>query len=451
MKKIITIITLLILFIAKASALMQIEVEILQEERKPYVLNGEYYEVEFDTNYDIKDNDLLFIMGFADMNYKKNNEDIIFISGLSNGNFFEYRINTNDLCNYNNEFEIKKFYFNDTFIKVDNSVIKIACFGQKYEKIKIRIDKDYFKPYDNVYSQELYNVTNETDIEKIVYILNSTDPSYYDKEKPVFELNKNIYTDISNPIQLDSIIKSVKAIDSYCGDLSDRIKVIDENYNPKLVGEYFVKLSVTDDFNNTATEEIRIHVVDFYPPVISGKNYYEVGIVKYITIDEIVEALEISDNSGIAPTIKITDGYTPNKNKVGEYKVLVHAIDGVYNESSYEITINVIDDMPPVITGNDMNIKMSENKSIDNLKQFTYSDNCTSNDKLNVSYDTNYNPLKKGEYFIICNVTDELGNKNSLSVKIHLIDDIRPSFVGNNKIVTKYLTNDELYKYFNMA
>lgn len=458
MKKVIIIIALSILFFIVPNAVLINDAEKsmkkLYSKFFDYELVDNWYHVNLDTNLNIEESEVVYISTSVELlgNVTDKSENILIVSGIKNGYYYEksfnmeYFLDSNNKKNYSSVNEYKE---EDFIIYCYRTTIRIAFKGPKFENIDIKINSNEFKAYNNlVYITKLSN-PYDIDIYDMCSHALAVEFENYDVLPPVFETNENVYTEIGSAISIEDIVKGIKITDEFCGDLTGKANLVATNYNPNQIGTYYADLSITDDFDNTATFRLNIHVVDFKAPTITGVLEYNVGIKKYITIDEIISNLTIKDNSNVDPELEIIDNYTKNKNIVGTYDVIVNAIDGAFNKSSVTITINVSDDLEPVITGENITAYMSENKTIEDFKVFTISDNVSSIENIQVSYQTNFNPLKKGEYYIICSAVDENNNTNSCKIIISYFDDIAPEFVTTSKIIKSYLSTEELKKYFN--
>lgn len=457
MKKIIFIVISILFIIVSNAVLINDEeksMKKLYSKFFDYELVDNWYNVNLDTKLDIQESEVVYISTSVDLldNVTDLNENILIVSGTRNGYYYEKSFNAKYFLNSSNQKEysnVNDYIEDDFIIYCYKTTIRIAFKGPQFENINIKINSKEFRVINNlVYITKLSN-PYDIDIYDMCHHTLAVEFENYDVLPPVFEANENVYTEIGSSISITDIVKGIKITDEFCGDLTGKAELISTNYNPNQIGTYYADLSITDDFYNTATFRLNIHVVDFTAPTITGVLEYNVGIKKYITIDEIISNLIIKDNSNVAPELDIEDNYTGNKNRVGSYKVIVNAIDGAYNKSSVTITINVSDDLEPVVVGENVTAYMSENKTIDDFKIFTISDNVSSIENINVSYETNFNPLKKGEYYITCTAIDEMNNVSSYKIVISYFDDIAPEFVTTSKIAKSYLNMEELKKYFN--
>lgn len=168
---------------------------------------------------------------------------------------------------------------------------------------------------------------------------------YDDRIKPTFD-GKTSYTVNKNEVvTIEEILAGLRVTDNYDGDVKNNVEVVTDYYShaPNRVGEWKIVLSVKDKAGNEATQEITITVKDN-----NGPTFYIDKQV--INIDLRNNNLEVSDLVDILGRINgnfeeisysvVYDEYTDNKDKAGEYKVLLE-IEG----EPFELNVNVIEKM----------------------------------------------------------------------------------------------------------
>lgn len=185
-----------------------------------------------------------------------------------------------------------------------------------------------------------------------VHIIEDNDAPYFLNLKDVYDLTINT---------LD-FTKGIKAYDDVCGDVSNRIEVIYDDFNNTIEGYYWVKYRVSDLNGNACEKNVLVHVYDNLPPVISSPDtiYLKVGD----TFD-ISSKIHIFDNvDGVIQDYQIKDNDV-NLAKVGLYIVEISARDKRGNEAIKKITFYVYDDNPkhfyesPIIMGSIVSIIVS--------------------------------------------------------------------------------------------
>ena len=132
---------------------------------------------------------------------------------------------------------------------------------------------------------------------------------------------------------------------TYDGDVKDKVVIVSDYYShaPNRVGEWKILLSVSDKAGNKTTQEVTITVKDNNGPTFFIDK-------QVINIDLKNNNLEVSDLVDMLSRINgnfeeinyniVYDEYTDNKDKAGEYKVVLD-IKG----DPVELKVNVIEKM----------------------------------------------------------------------------------------------------------
>lgn len=262
--------------------------------------------------------------------------------------------------------------------------------------------------------------------------------------EPVIGGETAFVTNVDNPFSVNEIKSHLTAIDNEDGDISHLIQVDNDDYteNKHKTGTYSITYSVTDSAGNTAYLTVHVLVRDITPPVITGQSEYTQSMSQRLPLDEIKDNLNVSDNynENLSPQL-VSDDYTENYNKPGTYEMNYRAVDTSGNESTFKVTINVVDDIKPVISG-PTNIVKGQNETLttnDILADLTANDNHDGNitDKIKIVKD-NYagNGNKIGEYTITFEVSDSSFNKSTHIVTVQVKDNIPPVFYVDNYFIT---------------
>ena len=179
------------------------------------------------------------------------------------------------------------------------------------------------------------------------------------------------------------------------------------------------------------------------PNINSFIDEISVSVSKYLSLDDISKYVNAQDDKdgNIIPEITY-DNYSENYNKLGSYSIIFKACDYSNNCSSYQMKINVIDDISPTITGEtNFNSYLSSPLSIydikSKLKAIDNYDGDISSDIYIKSH--NYNKSSPGSYNIFFNVLDKSNNKiaNDFKVTINVIDDIAPTIEGPDSYISR--------------
>lgn len=159
-----------------------------------------------------------------------------------------------------------------------------------------------------------------------------------------------------------------------------------------------------------------------------GEDYYEKGYLSNIK----------------ASTIDMTNNI--DMTKVGEYEVKYTLKFLNYNKSLTR-KIEVVDNEAPTIK---LDCKDEINIAVDSKFEgckYTVEDNYDSKDKLTVSYNTNLNTSKPGDYEAVYTVYDTHNNKSEKKITIHVKDKFEMTYIkvsiSNQQL--DYYENGELY------
>lgn len=195
--------------------------------------------------------------------------------------------------------------------------------------------------------------------------------------------------------------------------------------------------------------------IDDIPPVITREQgqLVQVGTSDNDVLVNIKNSLIVSDNYSSLTINNITidsDNYTSHKNTPGSYDVVFKVYDDFNNYCSYTITINVVDNTPPVITGTLIyNSLVSEPISVDEIiSGLSAIDNVDGDVSSFIVVKTdNYseNKDKVGTYYVVFKVEDSLFNKSEISVRINVVDNSTSTsitgFLGFVKKLIDFIIN----------
>lgn len=266
--------------------------------------------------------------------------------------------------------------------------------------------------------------------------------SYQDIEPPYFEGYKEKYTtNIDNPIDLELILNQIHAYDKRDGNLTKNIITEFNNYDnyKNKLGTYTIMLSVSDSSNNKSSITFYIEIIDTTSPTIEGKNEYDSYLSNILNIETIQSNLTVKDNvdKNLESQIYVCeDNYSVNKKRLGTYTIYFCVYDFSNNLSSpFKVTINVKDDIKPVIEG--LNYYTSKLSNPLTIKEIMYSLAASDSGKdisssIFIQKDNYSNFLNTlGEKTILFQAMDENGNiSDPFKVTINLIDDIVPQIFG---------------------
>lgn len=172
------------------------------------------------------------------------------------------------------------------------------------------------------------------------------------KSKIAMSGKDTIVNNIDKPYNLDQIsrIAELKAYDSYEGDITDRIFIYKDNYsiNQTTVGQYSIEYSVINKAGLQSFYELIIVNVDLSVPNIIGPKTKRISYQENFSLDDVLSLFTVEDNS-FEEIILFIEETNFVENKVGTFNFLLSAIDSSKNKSSKTFTLEVYDDIKPVI------------------------------------------------------------------------------------------------------
>ena len=211
----------------------------------------------------------------------------------------------------------------------------------------------------------------------------------------------------------------------FCKDITKLVKINKEESKNQQIITYKIKYN---DINKSLTRKISyldkesptIELIDHHKSLCPNSDYIEEGYKAYDNVDG-----------------DITDKVIVTKK---QDKVYYNVSDSSGNKKITYRTINYEDKESPVIILNDSGNSYIylKHKYID--KGFTASDNCDGDITDKVAVHNNINTNKTGDYEVTYSITDSVGNKNTVTKKVIVYDDIS-KVPKNGKVV--YLTFDD--------
>ncbi len=262
------------------------------------------------------------------------------------------------------------------------------------------------------------------------------------------------YTDVENPVTVQTIQSGLVAFDDVDGDISSSITVFSDGYtvNRAVLGEYPVEFRVTDSSQNTACFIVYVVVVDTTAPVISGPSAYAVKETLLTPLSSFLGPLSATDNyygNLTASIIVSNDGYSANYNIRGTYQVLFGVTDGSGNVGTFAVTVTVEDGIPPVFAGPAV-INKANNVTLSLaavISQITATDAVDGDVTLNIAVVEDYysrNPNQVGNWEIHLSCADSLGNTSYFTLTVVVDDQTIPVFMIDQQVITIELVDNNV-------
>ncbi|MBC2319896.1 immunoglobulin-like domain-containing protein [Listeria booriae] len=206
----------------------------------------------------------------------------------------------------------------------------------------------------------------------------------------------------------------VTASDLEDGDLTANIKIIANDINIDVPGEYHVTYSVLDSDGNETEKTITVTILSNDAPVIHGQDVtFKAG--KAFDPLAGVTASDTEDGD-ITSTIKVTANDV-NPDVAGVYHVTYSVTDSDGNTTEVTYTVTVLTNEKPVIHATDQTLAYGQ--AFDPMAGVTAEDfedgDLTGSIKI-ISNDVN--PLQAGIYHVTYSVTDADGNETQITITV---------------------------------
>lgn len=250
-----------------------------------------------------------------------------------------------------------------------------------------------------------------------------------------------IVVNIDNPLPEATLRAEISAYDDLDGDITADLVYDGGTYETArtagtlVVGNAYTMIySVEDSSGNITQATINVEVVDITKPVFGISNTTtEISYTQTLNLESFKANLLATDNYDDSEDLVInilTDNYTANKLVPGSYTVVYRAIDTSTNYRDITITVEVIDNVGPVITGpNNFNVPLSPKTNISViLQQFAASDAVDGivTSSIEVLSDDYTAATTPGIYSVTIRFSDASGNYTNKTFTVTVIDGIPP-------------------------
>lgn len=272
----------------------------------------------------------------------------------------------------------------------------------------------------------------------------------FEDSKPIIS-GEVLPVNIDNPLPEATLRTHISAWDDIDGDITDQLVYEGGTYEAAriagtlLVGQnYTIIYSVEDSTGNVTTVTINVQAIDIEKPTFGITNTtITVSYTDLINVENLKADLLATDNYDDAEDIVINileNSYLDNNTTVGTYTVVYRAIDSSANYRDIYITINVVDDVAPVITGpNTFDTPLSPKTPLATiLAQFTASDEKDGNvtDSIEVITDNYSAAITAGVYSVTIRFSDDKGNQTTKTISISMVDGLPPVlYITNNLLM----------------
>jgi hypothetical protein len=309
--------------------------------------------------------------------------------------------------------------------------------------VNLMTDSEYFQNVSDPYVDYMLEEGNTYDGYE-GYLGEATDT-----DGPSFENLGTVTSYYDAPITIQEIQDSLVATDEIDGDVSTTITHTGGDYtnDPTTLGAYWLSFEAADSAGNVTECIVSVDVVDVLAPVFSEISELTVVFPNVMTTAEILAQMNASDNfdGDISDQIEIADdGYTANASVIGDYTVKCSVSDANNNVAIKTITIHVVDQQAPLITGPaEMTTGYGQVLDVLDIKnQLSVSDNydALSLNDVAVAEDTySANAGDIGSYTIAFEAVDSSGNTTIHEVSVEVADLIGPSVYVDDAVIQTYV------------
>lgn len=190
------------------------------------------------------------------------------------------------------------------------------------------------------YLEEVFVHINENDSVMDIFY---TDYTWFEKDLTAPTIGGSVHASVNvdNQPSIDEIVSHVYALDETDGYVPVLVESSTYVQGTMEVGDYTINIYALDKSSNRNNEIIYVHRYDYTAPIISGTDSYDLNYDNDLTLSQIESALTISDNvdSGLKLE-KVSDTFTGNEHKLGNYQVVYRTKDKSNNMSANK-TINI--------------------------------------------------------------------------------------------------------------
>lgn len=213
-------------------------------------------------------------------------------------------------------------------------------------------------------------------------------------------------------------LEGVTATDTEDGDLTKKIKVIENTVKTDTPGVYKVVYEVEDNNKKKTTKEIKVEVLENKKPIIKAENKVITAGTKFEPLEGVTATDE--EDGDLTKEIEVVKDEV-NEKEIGTYEVTYKVVDSFKNETTKTIKVEVVENQKPIINAKDKTIYLNE--KFDPLEGITAKDpeDGDITKDIQVKEDT-VNEKELGEYKVIYEVEDSYGHKVELEIKVLVIE-----------------------------
>ena len=231
-------------------------------------------------------------------------------------------------------------------------------------------------------------------------------------------------------------MSGVSASDKEDGDITSKIKVVENTVNTSKVGIYKVVYEVTDSDGNTVKKEIKVTVnpklsiINNAPEIIAKDLELKVG--DKFDAKSGVSASDKEDGD-ITSKIEVIEN-TVDTTKVGEYKVVYKVTDSQGASVKKEIKVVVRSNEKPEISAKDVVLKVDDKFDVKSGVSASDKEDGDITSKIEVVENT-VDTTKAGEYKVVYKVTDSQGASAKKEIKVVVRSNEKPEISAKDVVL----------------
>ena len=331
-------------------------------------------------------------------------------------------------------------------LPVINAENKVINLGSKFNELDGITATD---EEDGDITNDIIILSSNVDVNKEgVYVV-----TYEVKDKDGGKVRKNIEVTVVKPLEKENEapyinasdrnikqgqsfnpLSGVNAYDTEDGDLTSKLKVIENMVDINTVGKYSVTFEVSDSEGKTTTKSINVTVDKIEGPINSAPVIYATD--KVIKLDNEFDAysnVTASDKEDGDISDKVKVIYNDlDINKTGLYRIIYEVTDSAGYRVAKEVYVNVVpkSNTRPIIYAEDIIVALGEKYNPYAMVSASDKEDGDITGKVIVVY--NYvNVYKEGIYKVAYKVTDSMGTSASCVIKVKV-----KNFNNGSKVTT---------------
>lgn len=226
----------------------------------------------------------------------------------------------------------------------------------------------------------------------------------------------------------EEIMKEVTGDDHEDGNVTEKVKVIKDNVDPNVPGNYEVTYEVTDSLGKTTQKTIDVTILENWQPVLqifAGNHRFIEGEYTQKEWEDTIRMIGVSahdkEDMDLTDQVIVTKD-TTNALKHGHYEVTYQVTDRWGKTAEKTVQVIVEENKAPEIFAGDKYFTTTDTiTDSDLLKNVIAIDDRDGDISDNVKIiSSNVKPGKVGIYEVTYKVTDRFGKSTEKTVKIHI-------------------------------